>query len=217
MADSSLPSGHNASAQHSVHVNPDLALHVSREHHHQHVHHDAFAEKDRHDEIAYTTGTTFEPSAIPDQDLRNHSVSKNEQHLKSESGKGGETKVIDAEKGRTPSLTDLESDEPAEKGMFSRYYAKFRISVHLFVLLLFTGWWIASLILHRDDKNWIIPFLLWLAISVRMITFHVPISYVSDPIAWSWRNTGTRVYDVIPEKMRVPLGALITLAVILLG
>jgi concentrative nucleoside transporter, CNT family len=87
----------------------------------------------------------------------------------------------------------------------------------LLIFCLFTGWWIASLVLHRHDKNWIKPFLLWLAITLRLIFFHVPISIVSRPMHFVWNNTGTRVANMIPEKWRLPLGGLLTLVVICVG
>jgi concentrative nucleoside transporter, CNT family len=65
--------------------------------------------------------------------------------------------------------------------------------------------------------NWIIPFLVYLAISVRLLTFYVPMTLVTKPMAMIWRNTVGRGVGMIPEKMRVPLGACGTIAVILVG
>jgi CNT family concentrative nucleoside transporter len=79
------------------------------------------------------------------------------------------------------------------------------------------SWWIASLVLHRDDKNWIIPFLLWLAIVLRVIFWHIPITIVSKPMHWVWNNTGVRFCQLIPEKLRIPLGAALVIAVIIVG
>ena len=202
--------GHNPSIQHDVRVNPDPALDTAHEHHHGHLHHDAFAEKGAH-EPAYTKGTTFEDSLIPD-DPRYH-VAEKHTHHKAEAG----AQVTDAEKGGTLSPTTSEESADPRTHKLSRLYAKYKFVWHLIIAMFFTGWWIASLVLHRKDKNWIIPFLLWLAIILRMIFFHVPSSWVMRPIAWTWQNTGTRVYDMIPEKARVPLGALIAIAVILIG
>lgn len=81
----------------------------------------------------------------------------------------------------------------------------------------FNSWWIASLILHRNDKNWIIPFLLWLAITLRLIFFHLPISIITKPMHFIWNNTGVRFANLIPEKLRVPLGAALVVAVIIIG
>lgn len=81
----------------------------------------------------------------------------------------------------------------------------------------FTRWWIASLILHRHDKNWIIPFLFYLAITLRLIFFHVPISIIMKPVRWLWGNTAVRFASLFPEKLRMPAFALLTIGVILVG
>ena len=73
------------------------------------------------------------------------------------------------------------------------------------------------MVLHRDDKNWIIPFLLWLAIILRLIFFHIPITIVTKPMHWTWNQTGVRVYNMIPPKLRIPLAAAGTFAVIVVG
>jgi CNT family concentrative nucleoside transporter len=79
------------------------------------------------------------------------------------------------------------------------------------------SWWIASLVEHRHDKNWVVPFLLWLAIMLRLVFFHVPITIVSRPMHFIWNHTGVRFVSYIPEKARIPGGALLTIAVILIG
>lgn len=71
--------------------------------------------------------------------------------------------------------------------------------------------------MHHSDKNWVIPFLFWLAIMIRIITLHVPITIVTKPMHWVWNNTGVRFGNLIPEKMRVPAGAALVIAVILVG
>ena len=78
-------------------------------------------------------------------------------------------------------------------------------------------WWIAGLDLHRYDLGWLIPFLVWLGITVRLITWHVSTKHVTEPIYWLWRNSVRKVVQMIPEKFRLPLGALGTFGVILLG
>lgn len=61
------------------------------------------------------------------------------------------------------------------------------------------------------------PFLVWLCITIRIVTFYVPISYVSRPMRWAWNSTAGRLTEMIPEGMRIPLGALGTIAVILVA
>ena len=87
---------------------------------------------------------------------------------------------------------------------------------YLYTSLLTTRrWWIAGLILHRNDYGWVVPFLVWLGITVRLLTFYVPITVVTKPMHFVWNNSAVRFSHMIPEKMRVPLGALLTIAVIL--
>lgn len=205
------------------HVSPDLALHASHEHTHQHVHHDARAEKGRADEVVYSTGTTAEKSIIPNQDPLDNVAHRRlhaGDHVIEHGVSGKETSIAyddksyDAEKG---GITSTGEEKDPKNHKFSNLYAKYRIFVHLFILLLFTGWWIAGLVLHRDDKNWIIPFLLWLAITIRIITFHVPITLVTKPMHFVWNNTAVRVQHLIPEKLRIPGGAALVIAVIIVG
>ncbi|KAL9090235.1 MAG: hypothetical protein Q9159_002040 [Coniocarpon cinnabarinum] len=210
------PAGHNSSLQTDVPPSADLALHESREHHHAHLHHGPTAEKGSHHEAAYTTGTTFEPSTIPSRDPNDHIPRDYKHSVTSDAAAKGDARIADAEKGKLSTDSSSQEQDP-QSHRFAKLYAHHRLIVHVFILLLFTGWWIASLVLHRHDKNWIIPFLLWLAITLRLIFFYVPISYISRPIHWTWRNTGTRVYEQIPEQMRVPAGALVVIAVILVG
>ena len=73
------------------------------------------------------------------------------------------------------------------------------------------------MVVHRHDKNWIIPFLFWLAIMIRLITLHIPITVVTKPMHWVWANTGTRFANLIPEKLRIPAAAALTIAVIIVG
>lgn len=56
-----------------------------------------------------------------------------------------------------------------------------------------------------------------MAISVRLITFHVSTKYVTKPIAFVWINAIYKPVQMIPEKFRLPLGAAGTIAVILVG
>jgi concentrative nucleoside transporter, CNT family len=66
-------------------------------------------------------------------------------------------------------------------------------------------------------KNWVIPFLLWLAITLRVVFWYVPITIVSKPMHWVWNHTSKPIVSRIPERMRIPLGAAGTIAVIIVG
>jgi CNT family concentrative nucleoside transporter len=83
--------------------------------------------------------------------------------------------------------------------------------------LICNRWWIASLVLHRHDKNWVIPFLLWLAITLRIITLYVPTRPIMQAARFVWQNTAVRVSNLIPERLRIPLAALLVMAVIVVG
>ena len=202
--------GHNPSAQHHVHPNPDLALHFSREHQHGHVHHSIAAEAGRKEDIAYSTGTTFERSNIPNQNPQDY----NTHHIHG----SDEKKIITENNTETAGQSQYTDEEDgSQQHRISHFYRRYRLFVHIFIWLFFTGWWIAGLILHRYDLGWLIPFLLYLAISLRLLFFHVPITVVTRPMNWTWNQTGVRVYQVIPAKLRKPLAAAVTVAVILVG
>jgi len=122
---------HDTSSQHHVVPNSDPALETSHEHHHQHLHHDAFAEKGRQDEVVYSKGTTFERSNIPNESPQDHEL-----HRRHHGEKGG-VEVGDAEKGI--SQVRYQEEDP-QTHTFSSFYGKYRIFFHLFIWLLFTGY-----------------------------------------------------------------------------
>lgn len=62
-----------------------------------------------------------------------------------------------------------------------------------------------------------VPFLLYLAITLRLIFLYVPISILTRPMRYVWSNTASPFVALIPEHLRVPAGALLTIAVILVG
>jgi CNT family concentrative nucleoside transporter len=207
---------HNASPMTGVAHNPDPALDISHEHHHEHLHHTAFAEKGHTEHVAYTTGTTDEPSIIPHADHRDHHLHLHERTSVDVEKNGGLDVKNHGSLDRRESDDVVEGDAPRRR-TFKSYYRQYKVFFHVFLAMLFTGWWIASLIEHRHDKNWIIPFLFWLAIMLRLIFFYVPITIVSKPMHFVWNHTATPFVKLIPEKLRVPAGALLTIAVILIG
>ncbi|KAF9691988.1 hypothetical protein EKO04_010122 [Ascochyta lentis] len=209
---------HNASAQHGVAPSNDLALHISQEHQHGHVHHSPRAAHD--DNITYTVGTTDDKSVIPDAGAQDHGLHQRlpEKHGLHAHGEYEKNADVDFEEKGTRSSTDPEIEvEKKSKWSPSVLYRRFRLPVHILIGAFFTGWWVASVVVHRNDKNWVIPFLFWLAIMIRLITCHIPITIVTKPMHWVWNNTGVRIGELIPEKMRVPAGAALTIAVIIVG
>jgi len=207
--------GHNPSMQRDVDENPDLALHYSHEHQHKHLHHNRASLAGRHDEVLYSEGTTYDKAHIDPkgpQDYVHHQL--RDPHNEKSEFPG------DTEKGAIEEPTRLDSngsEDDGQKHRLSRNYSKYKIFVHLFIWLLFTGWWIAGLVMHRYDLGWLIPFLLWLAITLRLIFLWVPISIVTKPMHFVWNNTVIRIVQFIPEKLRIWFAAAGAIAVILLG
>ncbi|KAK7421475.1 hypothetical protein QQX98_002174 [Neonectria punicea] len=207
--------------------NSDPALDPHSQHHHEHHHHAARTDTD--DNVVYTTGTTQDPTAVPPQSHLHQHGEHTHQHGV-ETADMEKSKPVDGTHGTPPDYSDHEKMEPGivstttdDNGSQKRFgplaplWRHRRILTHLFILLLFTGWWIASLVLHRDDKNWVVPFLVWLCIALRMLFFHVSSRYVSGPIRWVWHHSAVVVYDKIPPKGRTPAGAAVAIASILVG
>jgi hypothetical protein len=78
-------------------------------------------------------------------------------------------------------------------------------------------WWVAGLVLHRYDLGWLIPFLLWLCLTIRLVTLHVSTTYITESISYIWIRTINKPVGMIPEKVRLPLWAAGTIAVIVVG
>ncbi|CAN8101937.1 unnamed protein product [Discula destructiva] len=95
----------------------------------------------------------------------------------------------------------MESQESARIGAVSEAHCTvahvrrrrlLRALVHLAIGVLVTGWWVAGLVLHRQDKNWIVPFLVWLAILTRLVLWHVSSARLSGPIVSAWTRLVSR-------------------------
>ncbi|KAL1956272.1 hypothetical protein VTO42DRAFT_7445 [Malbranchea cinnamomea] len=118
-------------------------------------------------------------------------------------------------------LGDVESGEQEPKNRLRvfriQYRPQIRIAIHSIILALFTGWWIAGLILRRKELGWIVPFLVWLAITLRIIFYYVPISLVTKPVYALWNNTVPHFLRLIPERLQTPAAAALVVAVILIG
>lgn len=83
---------------------------------------------------------------------------------------------------------EIEDDEDYPPGFVTRTWRRYRPFGHAIIWLLLTAyifqlqnsncrWWICGLILHRD--KWLIPFLLYLAVTLWLIFRYVSISVVS--------------------------------------
>ncbi|WPH01608.1 Hypothetical protein R9X50_00445600 [Acrodontium crateriforme] len=160
------------------------------------------------DSIA-TSEATGHQVAIPPRET-NEKHPGIEQYSKGDDGLA----VGDVEKG-TADSTSSNSDEDGQKKR--GFYKRFRHIINGFIFFVMTGWWIVSLVLHRHDKNWVIPFLLWLAITLRLITLYIPVKYIMKPAKLVWDNTAGRVRNMIPEPFRIPAAATLAIAVIIVG
>lgn len=129
--------GHNPSTQTEVEQNPDLALHYSHEHQHQHLHHNRASLAGRHDEVLYSEGTTTDQHQLGPQnpqDYVRHSLRP--AHVDEK-----DFITMDAEKGAIdpPRIETDGSEDDGKRHRLSRSYSKYKIFVHLFIWLLFTG------------------------------------------------------------------------------
>ena len=140
---------HNSSPMPGVARNPDPALDVANEHTHSHLHHSEAVEKSHaatHN-VVYTTGTTpNEPSVIPAADPNDDSFHRRrhpERHADHDIEKTGGLDTYE-EKGslsKPRSSSDPEAAEEVEpkRHRFSTLYRKYRLYVHIFWGMLFTG------------------------------------------------------------------------------
>ena len=124
---------------------------------------------------------------------------------------------ISANHQSSPPLAPSSSEESSKWAHLGIIYTRRRNFLHLFVFLLSSGFWITSLVLHHRDKNWVIPFLVWLVINLRILTFYVPARYILIPILYIWKSTAVRVGDSIPQPYHAPLGGLVFLGALILG
>lgn len=85
--------------------------------------------------------------------------------------------------------------------------------------MMITSWWIHGLVRHRNDRwlGWLKPTLLYIAITIRIVTLWIPISVVMNPTKAVYRHTLYRGYEAIPSKLHKPLAAAVTVAVFLIG
>lgn len=193
------------------HADPALDPHFQHTHHH---HNHAPSAQAPEGDIVYTTGTTVDPAHVPTQ---HHHVSSEKVPAYDDAAKAEAGQMVQSRDASQESTDDHAPPPYWKKGALGVVYRWRRPIIHFIIFGLFTGWWIASLILHRKDKNWLIPFLLWLAIMLRLLFFYVPIRYVSNPIRWVWTNTCVRIYDLIPEAWRSWAGGILTAAVMIVG
>ncbi|KAK6218641.1 NupC family nucleoside transporter [Colletotrichum tabaci] len=113
--------------------------------------------------------------------------------------------------------TDSMRDSKGKRTKWMRFYRRYRLPVHVVVWMLFTAWWIVGLVFQRDRLGWLKPFLVYLAITIRIVTLWLPAAAVMVPLRFVWGHTVARVYDLTPKKLHQPLAALLTIGVFLVG
>lgn len=192
--------GHNASSQVGVLPNPDPALDFANEHHHEHLHHGGLTQNpvNRPDELIYSTASP------------NKSMEKEQEYP------AHEKSVTDEESGNIAHVHGDESED-GKKHFISYWYRRLRAYIHFVIWAVFTAWWIYGLVRFRNEKNWLIPFLVYLAITLRIIFLWIPVKYVMMPVKFVWRHTVFRGYEMIPKMLHRPLAALGTVGVFLVG
>ncbi|KAI6085830.1 H+/nucleoside cotransporter-like protein [Hypoxylon rubiginosum] len=192
--------GHNASSQEGVIPNPDPALNFANEHRHEHLHHFGAAANpaNRDGEVLYSTS----PSDKEIEKPRDYAAA--------------EKSVTDQDSGNVGNIHPDESESP-KKVFLRRWYRILRPYIHFFIWAVFTAWWIFGLVRYRNEKNWLIPFLLYLAITLRIITLWIPVKYVMKPVKLIWHHTVFRGYEMTPKRLHKPIAAVVTVAVFLIG
>ncbi|CAF9920388.1 hypothetical protein IMSHALPRED_004868 [Imshaugia aleurites] len=207
---------HYPSPQQIVIQHDDPVLRNSHEHHRDYSHHDTHAEKGWEDDVIDSRGMTIERSTIPHHHSQGHDL-----HRRRSADMAKEpTAAVDPEQGN---MSPSRFDEDTQSHTVSTFYRKYRIFFHLFIWIVFTGWWVAGLVLHgiRDplssNTGWLKPFLLWLAISFRLFFFYVSITVITTPIYRAWEITGVRFAEMLPDRFKIPMAALLTVSVFLIG
>lgn len=136
---------HNSSPMPGVVRNPDPALDIAHEHHHEHLHHGGAAHADLTDHKAYTAGTTpNEPSVIPPRDPNDDALHRlghpERKDVDIEKSGGGYYETEQGSLEKDSHTNGVAEDEEPKKHTFSMYYRRFRIFVHIFIGMLFTGY-----------------------------------------------------------------------------
>jgi hypothetical protein len=77
--------------------------------------------------------------------------------------------------------------------------------------------WFAFGVAKHRDLGWVVPFLLWLGLTIRLITWYIPSGSITKPVRIAWNKSAQLVLDVVPERWRLPLGGLFALVVVLIA
>ena len=210
MSTSSNARHNNPSPKPNVLKDNHPTIQVSTEHHHDRVQYNMQSIKSQENDVTHSYDAALEADNIHHQDSRNrHADMRNELAV-----------AVDPEQNNV-GLSRFEED--AQSHTLSSFFKKYRVFFHLFIWAVFTGWWIAGLLLHgihdslSSTTGWLKPFLLWISVSLRIVFFYVPILVIKKPIHWAWETICVRFSKLWPEQYRVPLAAVLTVSVFLIG
>lgn len=175
------------------------------EHLHEHIHHGGAAAEHANysHEVVYADMT--QPSRAQSYEKNGDFTIADKTSLGTDEEAGNVDRALDSNDPNRPT------------GFLKKWYRILRAPIHIFIWLVFTAWWIFGLVRYRHSKNWLIPFLVYLAITLRIIFLWIPVKYVMQPAKLVWRHTVFRVYEMIPKKLHRPLAAIGTVAVFLVG
>ena len=216
MATTSDARDNNPSPKQNVVKNSHPVLQDSTEHHRDHVQHNIQSRKSQENDVTHSYDAILEGNTIHHQDSQDC-----ERHRKRHADMSKELAVaVDPEQNNV-GLSRFEED--AQSHTFSTFYRKYRVFFHLFIWAVFTGWWIAGLLLHgihdslSSNTGWLKAFFFWFAITLRIVFFYVPILVITKPIHWAWETIGVRVSKLLPEQYKIPLAAVLTISVFVIG
>ena len=65
--------------------------------------------------------------------------------------------------------------------------------------------------------GWLKPFLVWLAVTLRLLFFHASITIVTRTMHFVWNHTGVRFAELFPDSYKIPLGGFVVISVLLIG
>lgn len=119
-------------------------------------------------------------------------------------------------------LTDSEvtkQDKPFFKKL-KRRFPWYRLAIDIFFGCFFTAWWLSIIVQDKHRHQWLIPTVLWGMIIVRLITWHCSIDKkIFLACVKLWKYIVGVIYSkiLVSESLRLVTGAVITVAVVLLG
>lgn len=97
-------------------------------------------------------------------------------------------------------------------------YPRWRWAAHLFWFSFFTSWWISILAQPKQRHKWLIPTIIYIMIFFRFVTLYVPlVRWLMFGFKFFWGHLLAVRDKCIPEKFRLPAGAALTIAVMLVG